>query len=124
VHTPSDPAKHLLIVHQGFLPKAAWHMQQVQLRCVREDAIRRQSQAGDVFHWFDRLAENAVGRVRDARQDFERSCEIDLIQVLEQQGADLEVDATPRLHVASFVKQLKPLPKVLSSITFHIASSH
>src|SRR5580704_8180198 len=32
--------------------------------------------------------------------------------------------ATPRLHMASSAKQSKPLPKVLSSISFHIASSH
>src|SRR5947207_14397358 len=31
--------------------------------------------------------------------------------------------ATPRLHTASSAKQSKPLPKVLSSISFHIASS-
>src|SRR5580700_6396178 len=32
--------------------------------------------------------------------------------------------ATPRLHTASSAKQSKPSPKVLSSISFHIASSH
>src|SRR6202035_2503690 len=32
--------------------------------------------------------------------------------------------ATPRLQIASSAKQSKPLPKVLSSISFHIASSH
>jgi hypothetical protein len=33
-------------------------------------------------------------------------------------------DATPRRHVASSTKQSKPLPKVLSSISFQKASSH
>src|SRR4051812_11014904 len=32
--------------------------------------------------------------------------------------------ATPRLQTASSAKQSKPLPKVLSSISFHISSSH
>src|SRR5271154_2555026 len=32
--------------------------------------------------------------------------------------------ATPRLHTAFSAKQSKPLPKVLSSISFHMAKSH
>src|SRR5215469_3454575 len=32
--------------------------------------------------------------------------------------------ATPRLHMAFSAKQSKPSPKVLSSISFHIANSH
>jgi hypothetical protein len=46
-----------------------------------------------------------------------------LPQVISDLLASVPV-GTPRLQTASSAKQSKPLPKVLSSISFHIANSH
>ena len=86
-----DPAQHFGVLHQGFLAEAARHMQDIQRRRIGQGRVRRQPQSFQIANRRGGLAVDAIGRVRDARQHLERSGQVDLIDALEQQGADVQV---------------------------------
>jgi len=62
---------------------AARHMKDIQRRRIGEGRIRRKAQAFDVAHRRRGLAVDAIGRIRDARQDLERPRQVDLVDALE-----------------------------------------
>jgi hypothetical protein len=66
-------------------------MKNVQRRRVGQGRIGCQPQSFQVANGRCGLAVDAVGCVRDARQDLERSGQVDLIDALEQEGADMQV---------------------------------
>src|SRR5262249_25006246 len=86
---PPDPVENFNIVHQGFLPVAAWHLQDVKWRGIGQASIGCQPQSPEIAYRFACSAIDAIGRVWDARQNLEGSCQVDLIQALKQKQADL-----------------------------------
>jgi hypothetical protein len=82
----------LLVTHQRFLPEAARHVQHVELRRFGECGVGRQDQAPHIAHWRGRLGEDARRRVRQACQHLERPGEVDLVEPLVGEQADLQVD--------------------------------
>ena len=66
-------------------------MQDIQRRRIGQGRVRRKPQSFQVANGRRGLAVDAIGRVRDARQHLERSGQIDLIDALEQEGADLQM---------------------------------
>src|SRR5271165_1180710 len=70
---PPDPGEHFSVLHQGFLSEAARHMQYIERRSIGQGRIRRQSQSFQIANRCGRLAVDAIGRVRDARQYLEWS---------------------------------------------------
>ena len=87
----ADPGEQVFILHQGFLTKAARHVQHIELRRVSPSRIGCQTQAVQVANRLGGLALEAVGRVEDARQHFERSGEVDLVEPVEEQRGNLQV---------------------------------
>jgi hypothetical protein len=66
-------------------------MHDIQWRRFVEDRVWRKLQAFDAADRRCGLAVNAIGRIRDARQHLEWSCQVDLIDALEQEGADMQM---------------------------------
>src|SRR5580704_3917201 len=89
-----DPGQHFGVLHQGFLPESAGDMKHIELWRIRQRRVRRQPQPLEVAYGLGGLAVEAVGRVRNARQHFERSCQVDLVEALKQQGTDLQMGIT------------------------------
>jgi hypothetical protein len=86
-----DPPQHFSVLHQGFLAEATRHVQNIQRRRIGQGRVRRKPQSFQISNGLCGLAVDTVGRVRDARQHLERSGQIDLIDALEQEGADVQV---------------------------------
>jgi len=85
----ADPGEQVFILHQGFLTEAAGHMQHIELLRVGQGRIRYQMQTVQIANRLDSLAVEPIGRVGSTRQHFERSGEVDLIEPLEEQRANL-----------------------------------
>ena len=65
---------------------------------VRQPSRRRdQSQSRDIANRTGRLTVDAISRIGNPRQDFERSRQIDLIDSLKQKRADLQVNIMRKL---------------------------
>jgi hypothetical protein len=69
----ANPCKRRLVVHQRLLTETSRNVKQIELRRLRESCIRYQPQAAYVAHRLERLAEDSVGSVRNAREDLERA---------------------------------------------------
>src|ERR1700722_1242983 len=94
---PADPGKQIFVLHQGFLTESTRHMQHIELRCVSQSRIRRQTQALQVANRLDSLAVEAIGRVWSTREHFERAGEVNLVKSLEEKRADLQM-SVERYH--------------------------
>jgi hypothetical protein len=66
-----------------FLTTAARNMQNIKRRRVGQGGIGRQPQSFQIANRRRGLTVEAIGRIWDARQNLERSCQIDLIDALE-----------------------------------------
>jgi hypothetical protein len=66
-------------------------MKDIQRRRIGQGRIGSKPQAFQIANGRGCLAVDAIGRVRDAQQHLEWSCQVDLIYSLEQQGADVQV---------------------------------
>src|SRR6516225_9449240 len=86
---PADPGEQVFVFHEGFLTRAARNMEHIELRRVGQSRIRHQTQTVHVMNGLDGLAVEPVGRVGSTRQHFERSSEVDLVESLKEQRADL-----------------------------------
>jgi putative intracellular protease/amidase len=67
-------------------------MEDVQRRRLSQGRIGCQPQSFQIANRRCGLGVDAIGRIRDTRQHLERSCQVDLIDALEQEGADMQVD--------------------------------
>jgi hypothetical protein len=85
----AQPAENLFILHQGLLTRPARNVQDVQLRRFRQRRVRHDAQPHHVAHRVARLGIDAVGRVGKAREHYERAGEVDLVEILEQERADV-----------------------------------
>jgi len=83
--------QYLPIVHQGFLASTARNMQDIQRRRIGQGRIRREPQSFQIANRRCGLAVDAISRIWDARQHLERPCQVNLIDALEQEGADVQV---------------------------------
>ena len=88
---PSDPAKHTFGFHERFLAEAARHVQDIELRRISQSRVRGQSQAFHVTNRVCRLAIEAIGGVRKARQHLKGSRQVDLVEAVKQQRTDRQV---------------------------------
>src|SRR6516162_6038362 len=88
---PADPGEQVFVFHQGFLTTAAGNMEHIELRRVGQSRIRHQTQTPHVANGLEGLAIEPIGRVGNTRQHFERSSEVDLVESLKEQRADLQV---------------------------------
>jgi hypothetical protein len=89
---PADPGEQVFVLHQGFLTETARHMQHVELLWrVSQSGIGCQTQTVQVANRCGGLAVEAIGRIGDTRNDFERSGEVDLVEHVEEKRADLQV---------------------------------
>jgi putative intracellular protease/amidase len=100
---PADPAEDPLVLHERFLAVATGNVEDVEPGRVSERRVREQTQALDVAHRIGRPAIEAIGRVGDAGQDLERSGQVDLIDSVEDEGADFKV-CVMRDHRVSFMQ--------------------
>ena len=66
-------------------------MEDIQRRRIRQGRIRRKPQSFQIANRRRGFAVDVIGRVRDARKHLERSCQVDLIDALEQEGANMQV---------------------------------
>ena len=98
LHAPAGyPAKHFRVLHQRFLTKSTRHVQDVEWRCVSQAGVGHQSQSPDIANRTGRLTVDAISRIGNPRQDFERSRQIDLIDSLKQKRAGLQVNIMRKL---------------------------
>jgi hypothetical protein len=67
-------------------------VQKVKFRRFSQSGIRHQAQAARIPHRSGGLSKHPTGGIGYARENFEGTGQIDLIQSLEQQRTDLEVD--------------------------------
>src|SRR5262249_36976323 len=88
---PIDPGENLRVLHHGFLAEPAGYMKHIEPGCIAKRRIWRQPKPPDVTHGCGRLGVNAIGRVGNARQDLEGAGQIDLVEVIEKQGSDLQM---------------------------------
>ena len=66
-------------------------MKDIQRRRIGQGSIGHKPQYFQIANGRCGFAVDAIGRIRDARRHLERSCQIDLIDALEQKGADIQV---------------------------------
>ncbi len=81
----AQPAENLFILHQSLLTWSAGHVQDIELRRLRECRVRHDAQPHQVAHRVARLRIDAVGRIGEAGEHFERAGEVDLVEVLKQE---------------------------------------
>src|SRR5215472_7273260 len=63
----------------------------IQRRRIGQGSIGCQPQSFQIANRRCGLAVDAIGRIWDARQNLERSCQVDLIDALEHKGTDMQV---------------------------------
>ena len=79
-------------MHDSFLPVAARHMQNVELRRLGERCVGQQAQPLHVAHGIERLGVDARRAIGQAGENLERTGQIGLIEPLERQKADFQVN--------------------------------
>ena len=88
-----QPAEDLLVIHESFLAASAGHVEDVELRRFRKRSVRHNAQPLQIARRRERLRVNPVRRVGQAREHLERTGQVDLVEVVEQQRADLQMNS-------------------------------
>jgi hypothetical protein len=86
-----QPIQHLFILHQRLLTGAARYVQHVELWRLCQYCIRRQKQPLPIPHRLGGLSVGSISGIRDAGQHLKRAGQVDLINTLKQERADLQV---------------------------------
>ena len=70
---------------------AARHMKDIQGRRIGEHRVGCKPQSFHIANGRHGLGIDAIGRIRQARQHLKRSGQVDLIDALEQEGANMQM---------------------------------
>ena len=102
-----QPAEHLLVIHESLLAASAGNVEDVELRRFRKRRVRHDAEPHHVARGRERLRVNPVRRVGHTREHLERTGQVDLVKVIEQQRPDLQVNGFGK-HAIRLLQESEP----------------